>query len=183
MLGTVRNVSRSCVSVSYIPDPNDQVKVGESVAVNGCCLTVVSAKPNLRFELSEETLSRTSLGQLSSGDRVNLERAMKADGRFGGHIVQGHVDATGKLLEVRLTEQAHVMSFSYPAEYERYLIEKGSLAVDGISLTVVNPAMLAFEVWVIPHTWENTNLSSMKEGQVVNLEFDMVAKYLEKLVR
>jgi len=162
--------------------PEDPVQIGESVAVNGCCLTVVSAENGLRFEMSEETLRRTSLGELQPGSPVNLERAMKAGGRFGGHMVQGHVDGTGNLVSVRETEGAHVMRFSYPGGMGKYLIEKGSITVDGISLTAVSPTDSDFEVWIIPHTWANTNLSSMRVDQKVNLEFDMVAKYVEKLL-
>lgn len=165
-----------------VADDSEPFQIGESVAVNGCCLTVVSADKRLKFEMSEETLRRTSLSELEVGSTVNLERAMKANGRFGGHMVQGHVDVTGNLVSVTSTEQAHVMRFSYPSPFAKYLIEKGSITVDGISLTAVSPTSSEFEVWIIPHTWDHTNLRQVRLNQKVNLEFDMLAKYLEKLV-
>lgn len=161
-----------------------QVSEGESLAVNGCCLTCLPVNGNdglVRFDVSPETLARTSLGELSAGDRVNLERCMRADGRFGGHIVQGHVDATGVLLSAEPTGNSVEMRFRVPAEFDRYLIDKGSVAIDGISLTVVTPREGEFSVWVIPHTLVVTNLGQHAVGHRVNVEFDVVAKYVEKL--
>lgn len=180
-LGRVVSVSEESLSVApqFVDDP---WKIGESVAVNGCCLTVVAAGDEIRFDVSPETLSRTSLGDLSSGSLVNLERAMKVGSRFGGHIVQGHVDATGELLAVRTEGNASVLTFKVPREFDRYLIDKGSITVDGISLTVVEPHGDEFSVWVIPHTLEETNLKSRKAGDRVNLEFDVLARYVEKLL-
>jgi riboflavin synthase len=155
--------------------------IGESVAVNGCCLTMVDFSDGLHFELSPETLTRTSLGWVRPGARVNLERAMPASGRFGGHIVQGHVDATGTLLSITAADNASVLRFQAPKVYDRYLIDKGSIAIDGISLTIVDPKDGVFEVWVIPHTLHETNLAELKPGDDVNLEFDVVAKYVERL--
>ncbi|MGV3617877.1 MAG: riboflavin synthase [Fimbriimonas sp.] len=154
---------------------------GESIAINGCCLTVVGFDP-LRFDLSEETLVRTNLGDLKEGDGVNLERAMSARDRFGGHIVQGHVDATGEVVAVEPQEDSTVVRFRIPAEYERYLIDKGSVTIDGISLTVVRPEGDTFETWIIPHTLANTNLGRRQAGDRVNLEFDVIAKYVERLL-
>lgn len=154
---------------------------GESIAINGCCLTVVGFDP-LRFDLSEETLARTDLGDLKAGDRVNLERAMTAQARFGGHIVQGHVDATGELVSIEPQEGSSVFRFRIPAEYGRYLIDKGSVTIDGISLTVVRPEGDTFETWIIPHTLANTNLGTRQPGDKVNLEFDVIAKYVERLL-
>lgn len=169
--------------------------VGESVAVNGCCLTVVPPPPSgsswgrgqgeearLRFDLSPETLKRTSLGDLASGSLVNLERAMSANGMLGGHVVQGHVDATGVIVSMTPQENAVIVRFQAPAEYDRYLIDKGSVTVDGISLTVVEPVNGAFDTWIIPHTLEVTNLKEKRPGDRVNLEFDVLAKYVEKLL-
>ena len=181
-LGSVKEISAQRLRILAIEDPNDPCQSGESVAVNGCCLTVVESNPDLLFEMSEETLARTSLKNLKHGAKVNLERAMKASGRFGGHIVQGHVDATGQLLRTEETNQAHVLTFSYPKGYGRYIIPKGSVTVDGISLTVVDPTASEFTVWIIPHTWENTNLSTLRKGDEVNLEFDVLAKYVERLL-
>ncbi len=153
---------------------------GESIAVNGVCLTVVG--DSLRFDLSEETLARTSLGALAEGDPVNLERAMSASDRFGGHIVQGHVDATAEMVAIEPQEGSTVYRFRTPAGGGRYLIDKGSVTLDGISLTVVRPVGDEFEAWIIPHTLANTNLGSRKVGDQVNLEYDVIAKYVERLV-
>jgi riboflavin synthase len=180
-LGKVVGVTPASLAVEATFE--EPIDLGESIAVNGCCLTVVSAEGALRFDISEETLRRTSLGELKPGSLVNLERAMKVGSRFGGHIVQGHVDGTGALVSVRETDAAHVLRFSYPTEFGKYLIEKGSIAIDGISLTAVSPTGTEFEVWVIPHTWQHTNLGAMRVGQRVNLEFDMVAKYVEGLIQ
>jgi riboflavin synthase len=179
--GTVRTRTSQVLELD-LPGADEPFELGESVAVNGCCLTVVAAEDSLRFEMSEETLRRTSLAELSVGSVVNVERATKIGSRLGGHIVQGHVDGTGTLVSVKETEQAHVMRFSYPPEMTKYVIEKGSITVDGISLTAVGPTDSEFEVWIIPHTWANTNLSSMRINQKVNLEFDMIAKYVERLI-
>ncbi|HVT12798.1 MAG TPA: riboflavin synthase [Fimbriimonadaceae bacterium] len=161
------------------PDP---VRLGESIAVNGCCLTVVAIEPALRFDLSPETLARTSLGALAPGRHVNLERAMRADGRFGGHIVQGHVDATGEVVSISPAENSTAFRFRVPPGSERYLIDKGSITVDGISLTVVKPEGNEFDAWIIPHTLANTNLGERAAGDRVNLEFDALARYVERLL-
>jgi len=181
-LGKVRSLFNGTLTLEIARGfENDAWKIGESVAVNGCCLTVVSAIGTLAFDLSPETLARTSLGGLAPGSTVNLERAMRADGRFGGHVVQGHVDATGTVISITPADNATIFRFQAPAEFERYLIEKGSVTVDGISLTVVNLKDAAFDVWIIPHTLQETNLSERKPGDKVNLEFDLIAKYVEKL--
>lgn len=159
----------------------DEVAMGESVAVNGCCLTAVLIGPELAFDLSPETLARTNLGAVSVGDAVNLERAMRADGRFGGHIVQGHVDATGEVAAVTPVEGATILRLRVAAGFERYLIDKGSVTVDGVSLTVVSPRGQEFEAWIIPHTLMETNLGDRRTGDRVNLEFDVLAKYVERL--
>jgi len=173
------------------PDP---VRVGESIAVNGCCLTIVGLGPRfpgvqasatrigLKFDLSPETMARTSFGSLVRGSHVNLERSMRADGRFGGHIVQGHVDTTGEVVSLTPSENSTIIRFRVPQETEKYLIDKGSIAVDGISLTVVEPAGSEFDTWIIPHTIENTNLGERKPGDRVNLEFDAIARYVERLL-
>ncbi len=176
------------------PDP---VRLGESIAVNGCCLTVTAIappatanasdreapSPALRFDLSPETLARTSLGSLGVGAHVNLERAMRADGRFGGHIVQGHVDATGEVVSIRPSGNSTVLRFRVQQGSEKYLIDKGSITVDGISLTLVEPAGSEFDAWIIPHTLTNTNLGERKPGDRVNLEFDVLARYVERLLQ
>jgi riboflavin synthase len=161
---------------------NDPWKVGESVAVNGCCLTVVSTSDGLQFDLSPETLKRTSLGQLRAGDHINLERAMRADGRFGGHIVQGHVDATGTVASITAGENASVFRFEAPSEFLKFMIDKGSITIDGISLTIVDLKDATFDVWVIPHTLEETNLGERSPGDKVNLEFDVIGKYVHRIL-
>jgi riboflavin synthase len=183
-LGTVRSVENGVLLLEVVRGfESEPWKIGESVAVNGCCLTVVESESGLRFDLSPETLSRTSLGALRAGAKVNLERAMRADGRFGGHIVQGHVDATGEVVTITPRDNAIIFRFSTPTEFSRYLIDKGSITVDGISLTVVDLQSSTFDVWVIPHTIEETNLDERKPGDKVNLEFDLIAKYVEKMAR
>ncbi len=180
-LGEVISLASTSIVVFPMHDPKDWVQ-GESVSVNGCCLTVVSYAEGLRFDVSPETLARTSLGSLAAGDRVNLERAMPVGARFGGHIVQGHVDATGVLLSVESRVNSKALRIEAPVAFDRYLIDKGSVTVDGISLTVVSPRDGVFEAWIVPHTWEATNLHSIKAGARVNLEFDVIAKYVEKLL-
>jgi riboflavin synthase len=170
--------------ISFAPKGFD---LGESIAVSGCCLTVVRAANDgdwlLTFDVSPETLARTSLGSLSEGSQVNLERAMAADGRFGGHIVQGHVDATGTLVSVTPQDNSWIYRFETPAENDRYLIDKGSITIEGISLTVVQPKEGVFDAWIIPHTVQETNLASKNPGDPVNLEYDVIAKYVERMVR
>jgi riboflavin synthase len=158
---------------------------GESVAVNGCCLTVLPAAETngpMAFDVSPETLKRTSLGDLETGSSVNLERAMSASGLLGGHIVQGHVDTTGTIVSITPRDNAVIFRFQAPLEYDRYLIDKGSATIEGISLTVVEPKEGQFDTWIIPHTLEVTNLGDHKPGDRVNLEFDVLAKYVEKLL-
>ena len=163
----------------FAPDGFD---IGESIAVNGCCLSVVADRGELKFDLSPETLARTSLGKLIGGSVVNLERAMTASGRFGGHIVQGHVDATGTIESITPTGNSVVYRFQIPPNYDRYLIDKGSISIDGISLTVVQLDAGKFDVWVIPHTLQQTNLGTRKAGDTVNVEFDVIARYVEKMM-
>lgn len=152
--------------------------IGESVAVNGCCLTVVREKPHLVFELSPETLARTALMGVQE---VNLERAMRPMDRFGGHIVQGHVDGVGELLEIE--PKGDHSRFRFRVEHDAYLIDKGSIALDGISLTVVEPKNGEFDVWIIPHTLQHTNLRNRKPGDRIHVEYDVVAKHIEKLAQ
>lgn len=160
---------------------SDPWSLGESVAINGCCLTLVSyTEPGLTFDLSPETWSRTSFQSLKPGVPVNMERAMRIEDRFGGHVVQGHVDGVGEFICSR--QEAGSWEFIFRAPEDRYLIDKGSIAIEGISLTVVEPQNGKFSVWVIPHTYENTSLSGLEPGAPVNIEYDILARYLEKLV-
>ncbi|MBE6353270.1 riboflavin synthase [Treponema sp.] len=161
-----------------------ELSLGESVAVNGVCLTVTNiSDSSFCADVTPETFRRTSLGALSAGSPVNLERAMKADGRFGGHIVSGHIDGTGKLLNSVKEDNAVNVFFSVDEKLGRYIIEKGSVAIDGISLTVASVSKensrYVFSIAVIPHTWENTTLCKKNTGAVVNIECDVVGKYIE----
>ena len=161
--------------------PSDPWVLGESIAVNGCCLTLVGyTDPGLAFDLSQETWGRTAFSRLKPGDPVNLERAMRAEDRFGGHFVQGHVDDIGETVSGVKSENSHVLQFRVPEQ--KYLIDKGSITVDGVSLTVVKPSDDVFSVWVVPHTAQNTTLGELKPGDPVNIEYDVLARYVEKLV-
>ena len=154
------------------------VAPGDSVAVNGVCLTAVSGEQGeLTFELGPETARVTALGSLSSGRAVNLERAMRADARVGGHFVQGHVDTAGTLLAVRPEADFTWMTFSYPAPDAAHLILKGAISVDGVSLTIATLGDDRFDVQIIPFTWAHTNLASLAVGDRVNLEYDVLGKY------
>jgi len=157
---------------------------GASIAVNGCCLTAVETSPDgFTCDLTRETLERTGFGErLIRGALVNLERPMRADGRFDGHIVQGHVDGVGEILALGSSGKAAELAVAVPAALERYLVEKGSIAVDGISLTVAGLRPRGFSVAVIPYTLEHTNLRAARPGDRVNLEIDVIAKYVERLL-
>ena len=156
----------------------DGVELGESIAVNGCCLTVVAFGDGWwEADMSDETISRTSLARLNDGDGVNLERAVRASDRLGGHIVQGHVDGVGEVVDPVPDLRVRV-----PDGLLRYLVEKGSVTVDGVSLTIVQPLDDGFTVAIIPHTAEVTTLGTKRPGDLVNLEVDVMAKYVERLV-
>lgn len=159
------------------------VAVGDSVAVNGCCLTVVRADVgNLWFELLEETRRLTSFSELKAGSLVNLERSLKPESRLGGHFVSGHIDALGRVEVFEARGKDHYLRIAAPAGFGRYLVSKGSIAVDGISLTLAEVSGDSFAVWLIPHTLAATNLREKRAGSGVNLEFDLLAKYVEKLM-
>ncbi|GII02391.1 riboflavin synthase [Planobispora takensis] len=156
---------------------------GDSIAVNGVCLTVVDVDGEVfTADVMKETLDRSSLGALRPGSRVNLERAVRADQRLGGHIVQGHVDGTGELLSREPAEHWEVVRISLPAGLNRYVVEKGSIAVDGVSLTVAGVDDESFSVSLIPTTLELTTLGAKKPGDPVNLEVDVIAKHVERLI-
>ena len=158
-------------------------QLGESIAVNGCCLTVASrAGDVLTFDLLAETLARTNLGALPPGAPVNLERALAATARLGGHFVQGHIDVASSVRAFEAVGADHRLEIALPAEFARYVMGKGSIAVDGISLTVAEVRAESFVVWIIPHTLAATNLRAQRAGGLVNLEFDLLAKYLERLL-
>ena len=156
---------------------------GDSISVNGCCLTVAEIHGDaFSADVMAESLSRTSLGDLEPASEVNLERALAAGARMGGHIVQGHVDATGELLDRATSDNWDVLRFSLPADLARYLVEKGSITVDGVSLTVVEVADDWFSVALIPTTLADTTLGGLAVGDRVNLEVDVLAKYVERLL-
>ncbi|PYQ38551.1 MAG: riboflavin synthase [Acidobacteria bacterium] len=157
---------------------------GGSIAVDGCCLTAVETDGDgFACDLTAETLDRTAFAQrLVPGALVNLERPMRADGRFDGHIVQGHVDGVGKILGLERSGEAAELNVAVPPHLERYLVEKGSIAVDGISLTVAGLRPRGFSVAVIPYTLDHTNLRAARPGDRVNLEIDVIAKYVERLI-
>jgi riboflavin synthase len=162
---------------------SEELTPGASLAVNGCCLTVTEiAHPRLRFDLLGETLRRTNLGDLQPGALVNLERPMAANGRFDGHLVQGHVDATGAVVACEPKGADHRVEIELPSSFRQYVVFKGSIAVDGISLTVAELHANSFVLWIIPHTWQVTNLHSLSPGARVNLEFDLMAKYVERML-
>jgi riboflavin synthase len=156
---------------------------GDSIAVNGVCLTVVEhGAGEFTADVMAETLKRSSLGALTTGSRVNLERPMVADGRFGGHIVQGHVDGTGTIVERTPSEHWEIVKVSLPAELSRYVVEKGSITVDGVSLTVVEAGPDYFTISLIPTTLDLTTLGHKQPGDPVNLEVDVIAKYVERML-
>ena len=167
------------------PEGWSDVAAGESVAVSGVCLTVLPPPERgpLRFDLSPETLSRSTLGRLDPGAGVNLERALRPTDRLGGHVVAGHVDATTAITAIRRpADDFRTVSFALGASWSRYVVEKGSIALDGISLTVARLGSGEFDVAVIPHTWESTALSERNAGDLVNVEVDLIGKYVERLL-
>jgi len=164
------------------------VRIGDSVAVNGCCLTVVKtggtgARRTLDFDLLLETWKRTNFCAAQEGALVNLERSLAANSRLGGHFVTGHIDGTGKITRWERAGQDHVLDIAAPPAVMRYLVFKGSVAVDGISLTVAGVNRKSFRIWIIPHTFEVTALRERRVGDLVNLEADLIGKYVEQFIR
>lgn len=161
----------------------EDTREGDSIAVNGVCLTALDVKSNsFAADVSAETLNRSTLGNLRVGSAVNLERAVTPSTRLGGHIVQGHVDATGKFLDAEQNGDFWTVRVSFPLEIAPYLVFKGSIAVEGISLTIANLTDDYFEIAVIPKTWKMTNLHALRSGEAVNLEADITAKYIERIL-
>ncbi len=163
------------------------LKAGSSLAINGCCLTVVKLASRgsgklLQFDLLKETWQRTNLQFARTGSMVNLERPLRADGNLGGHFVTGHIDGIGRITRWERAGKDHVLDIAAPPEVMRYVVFKGSMAVDGISLTVAGVQKRAFRIWIIPHTYEVTALCERKVGDAVNLEADLLGKYVEKFV-
>ncbi len=161
----------------------DDLKIGDSISVNGVCLTVVKReKNNFSLDTIEETLKKSDLGSLKINDRVNLERPLKAEERLGGHFVLGHVDTTGTVKEIKELSNSHWMTIAFPENFKKYLIFVGSISIDGVSMTVAQLEGDSFSVGIIPHTWEMTVFSDKKIGDSVNLEFDVLGKYVERIM-
>jgi riboflavin synthase len=185
-LGTVRSIeergenARLVIGAQVVTEGTNH---GDSIAVNGVCLTALDvSEDSFAADVSRETLQRSTLGNLKPGTQVNLERAVTPATRLGGHIVQGHVDARGQFAGVEDHGESWTLKIGFPKEIERYLVFKGSIAVEGISLTIAALADGYFEVAIIPKTWEVTNLSHLKSGDSVNLEVDVIGKYVERLL-
>ena len=185
-LGQIVSIERLAQGKRLIVSGNivtGDLQNGESAAVNGVCLTALDVTPDsFAADVSPETLSRTTLGDLSVGSRVNLERAVTPSSRLGGHIVQGHVDGRGTFIGADDQGDFRTVRIGFPLEIAKYLVFKGSVAVEGISLTIASLADNYLEIAVIPKTWEATNLSTLNTGDAVNLEVDMIAKYVERLL-
>ncbi len=186
-IGTVRGITPLGESARYrieIPFASE-LALGDSVAVNGCCLTVDRVEDGcVEFDLLVQTLRVTSLGRLKVGSICNLERAMGGSGRFGGHLVMGHVDATGEVVSVEEVGQDHRVRVRIPKELRRYTIDKGSISIDGISLTIASIiGEDVLEFWITPHTWQATNMRVYEPGTVVDVEVDMIAKYVENFFK
>ncbi len=161
----------------------DDLSIGSSIAVNGCCLTVVKrTDKTFSVDTIEETLNKTNLGVLKQGEKVNLERPLKADARLGGHFVLGHIDTTGRIEDVKELSNSHWMTISFPEKFKHYVIYVGSVAIDGVSMTVADLKDNTFSVGIIPHTWKETIFSEKKIGDTVNLEFDVLGKYVERIM-
>lgn len=186
-IGTVERIQRgrhSAVLTIRAEKVLEDAKIGDSIAVNGICLTVTSLLSGcFTADVMHETLNRSSLAELTGGRHVNLERAMQANGRFGGHIVAGHVDGVGKIVNIRRDDTAIWFTIQSEPSILRYIVEKGSVTIDGISLTVAWVSGEQFAISAIPHTVEQTILKERREGSLVNLETDIIGKYVEKLLQ
>ena len=159
------------------------LKIGSSIAVNGCCLTVVKINNNtFSVDTIEETLNKTNLGVLKQEMNVNLERSLAADARLGGHFILGHIDTVGRVEGINELSNSHWMTISFPEKFKHYLIYVGSVAIDGVSMTVAELKENTFSVGIIPHTWKETIFADKKVGDTVNLEFDVLGKYVERIM-
>ena len=182
--GTVKKRDKNALAISVGKSFISHLKQGSSISVNGVCLTVKTlSKPDIfSADVMSETWKRTMLGTLKEGMVVNLELPMRANSSFDGHFVQGHVDDTARLVEIRKHSGSHLLVFNARREITKFLVEKGSVAINGISLTIINAEKNTFTVGIIPHTWERTMLQYLKKGDLVNIEVDILAKYIEKLI-
>ena len=184
-VGTVSSIMKSGggIRLEIVPQSAIELQIGDSISINGVCLTVVEFGKNIVFEISPETLRSTNLGELRVNDRVNLERALRLSDRLGGHLVAGHVDGVGKIVNKRQEGGYTFYTFEASAGILKYTVQKGSIAVDGISLTVTGLDTRSFTVAIIPHTLAATNIGSKGIGDKVNLEVDIIGKYVEKFMR
>jgi len=179
-IGVTEGVMGLKVSAPFI---SQQVRKGQSISVNGCCLTIATHNDDLlTFDLLDETVERTNLRYLRRDSPVNLERALSVDGRLDGHFVQGHVDCTAEVLTFDRIGGDYRLEVSLPTNFSHYVAYKGSIAVNGVSLTIAELLAESFAVWIIPHTRRQTNLDRLNAGELVNLEFDLIAKYIERLL-
>ena len=183
-IGTVSSIKRAGggLKISIYPESVIELQIGDSVSINGACLTVVETGRDIAFEISPETLRNTNLGELRVNDKVNIERALRLSDRLGGHLVTGHIDSIGVIIDKRQEGEYTFYTFEAPPEILKYTVKKGSIAVDGISLTVIGLDMKSFTVAIIPHTLTATNIGSKGIGDKVNLEVDIIGKYVEKFV-
>lgn len=185
-VGKVQNIKKNVKSFVLTIEGNkifEDINIGDSISVNGVCLTVTTFTNNaFTVDVMNETISRSSLRQLKNGSHVNLERAMPANGRFGGHIVSGHIDGTGKIIKIEKDDNAIWYTIAVKDNLMKYIVEKGSIAIDGISLTIAKVTEDNFSVSIIPHTAQETILSHRSVGDIVNIENDVIGKYVEKLI-
>jgi riboflavin synthase len=179
----IRTTDRGTQLQLAAPLISPHLAAGDSVSVNGCCLTATTVRDGqLAFDLLEETLDRTNLGTLRRDSPVNLERALAADGRLGGHFVQGHIDCAARVLSLEESRADFRLEVELPNELAHYAASKGSIALNGVSLTIAELLPTSFAVWVIPHTRRKTNFENLRAGDVVNVEFDIIAKYVERML-
>lgn len=185
-IGKIQNVKKNVKSSVFTIEGNEifeDINIGDSISVNGVCLTVTRFDNNtFTADVMNETISRSSLGRLKNGSHVNLERAMSANGRFGGHIVSGHIDGTGKITKIEKDDNAIWYTIAVKDNLMKYIVEKGSISIDGISLTIAKVTESDFSVSIIPHTAHETILSHRSVGDIVNIENDIIGKYVEKLI-
>jgi riboflavin synthase len=184
--GTIENISKFGDGLRFKIKAGkvlEDTKVDDSISINGVCLTVVEKSKNyFTVEAVEETLKKTTLGNLKVGEKINLERSIKLSDRLGGHLVQGHVDGIGKIVGRKKLKSSVILNIEIPSQLAKYMIDRGSIAIDGISLTIVKTENNLMTLSIIPHTLELTTLSWKKEGDTVNIEVDLIAKYVEKLL-
>ncbi|MDO8281509.1 MAG: riboflavin synthase [Thermodesulfovibrionia bacterium] len=183
-LGNITSIEKTSngMRLSMKPSTDMEVRIGDSIAVNGVCLTATTDKKDIIFDVSPETMQSTNLGGLKVNQKVNLERALRLSDRLGGHMVTGHVDAAGKIREKKREGEYTFYTFEAPSEILRYIVKKGSVAIDGISLTVTGLDSRSFSVAIIPHTLTATNIGGKDKGDTVNIEIDIIGKYVEKFL-